>query len=510
MTPDQQSASAAFKTRYKRAEQYRDSAEDELSEALMHISPGREDDFSDTNPENRDDDREVFTSLAEDLATDFATDLIDYYCPSEQAWAEYEVTAPVPQDAADIVKKLVTEREQAIHEMIEASNFNDVAPQVFFEGAHGTIGMWQDVAHITQSFYCEPVLPNELLVTPGHMGILDRFREKRVLATEISTLFASWPNIDLESDDNLKELLKKEGMYLPVCYGFWVDWSDPGQPQWMCEVTINNKTVCLDKKPFVIGPLAGGCPLHVARVNPKSHNPWGKGPARKVLPDMRVHKYLDGKTMEGIDQALDNTVIYPNDGVLDMQDGLQTGKAYAAHRDFNKNKVWEMNRGVNLDMGLYSMESIEERMREGFYQDGPRQRGDTPPTAAQWLDQRRRVQKRMGKPTAPIWTELLLPFIQRTELIGVMLGRFDGPLTHDGNVISIQPRSPQKKAANHDKVMVARSNLELGVAAFPEDLPNVVDMVGTFKNIVDESGDRITVIRDEERAPPDATTPPPQ
>lgn len=144
---------------------------------------------------------------------------------------------------------------------------------------------------------------------------------------------------------------------------------------------------------------------------------------------------------------------------------------------------------------------MEDRIRRSFYQDGPRQRGETPPTAAQWLDERRRVQQRLGKPSAPLWTELVLPMIQRFEYLGVQLGILPDAVTHNGTAISVSPISPLQKAQNQDKVMTARSNLDLGMTAFGDAFAQVVNAKATFENIVRVSGDELTVIAEEENAP---------
>ena len=505
MTGPYKKPSKDFDTRYKAAKQYRDNVQDEIEEALAFISPGRENDFSwsGENQQNRSDDPDVLMSLPEDLATDFAADLVTYYCPSESRWTEYLVTAPVPEDVEAQVKAIVTKREDEIWNMVQASNFNDSAPQVFFEASHGTIAMWVEQAHMTQPFYVESVLPHELLVTPGHMGILDRFREITVSAQHLKARFKNWPEVDLSG---FETQMSKPGAMATVCYGFWVSWEDPGNPIWMCEITVDRKCVM---KAQPIGPLAGACPLIVGRFNPQRRNPWGRGPARKALPDLRVMNKLDESVLEGLDQALSNTLIYADDGFLDMEGGLEVGKAYAAARGFTREQVYELNRGVNLDVGHYSQDRLEERLRACFYQDGPRQRGETPPTASQWLDERRRVQQRIGKPSAPIWREFLLPFIQRVERIGIEIGRFDAEMTHDGDVLAVEPISPLQKAANQDKILTSRSNLELGFSVFQDQVFNIVDPVKTFQNVVDASGDDLTVVRDQVAQPEEGTNAPP-
>ena len=497
-----------FSTRYSLAKRFRDAERPYIEEVLMYICPGRERDFT-TARQNRAhhvDEAETYTSFPEEMATDFAGDLVTYFTPGEVKWANFVVTQEIPKDLEKAVLGLVQDREDRVFDLIESSNYNDIAPQVTFEANHGTPAMWIEAGHITSPIHVETVPPHELLITPGHRGILDRFREKSVDATTLKALFEGY-DVDL-SEPKIQAKMKKAGAMCAVCWGFWLDWDDPGNPLWRCEITVDGHRITPDE-PLTLGPLAGNCPLLVGRFNPQVGRPWGRGPGRKSLPDMRVLDKIDEIILSGMDQSILNTLIYPDDGFLDLSDGVEAGKAYAARAGFDRNSIFELNKDTNLDQGWFSEEALEERIRRGFYQDGPRQRGDTPPTASQWLDERRRIQQRLGKPSAPLWTEFFYPFIQRVEKLGVDLGRLEEAITHQGETISVSPISPLQKAQNQDKVLVSRSNLELGFAVFQDQVGNFVDPVGTFQNIVKASGDELTVIREEE-TPVEGTTPPPE
>lgn len=494
-----------FSTRYTAAKKWRDVARPYLEEIYSFICPGREYDFSRKPISAREDDPETFISLPESLATDFAADLVTYFTPAEAKWTEYLVTAPVEKSREKAVLEVVNGREDDLFDMITGSNYNDVAPQVMFEANHGTIAMWVESAHMTQPIFCETVPPDELLTTPGHLGILDRFREKCVLASSLTPLFDGWDEVSLE-DPRIERKVQRPGTTCKVCWGFWVDWDDPGNPVWRCEVTVDGIRVS-KPEPMTLGPLAGSCPLLVGRFNPQPKRPWGRGPAWAALGEMRVSNAVSEAVLDGLDQSLKNTLLYADDGFLDFSEGVESGRAYPAARGFTRDQVYELNRGVNLDTGLYTEDRFEDRLRTMFFQDGPRQRGDTPPTASQWVDERRRVQQRLGKPSAPLWKEFFLPFIQRIETIGVEVGKLDGAMTHNGEVISVLPISPLQKAQNQDKVMVSRSNLDLGAGAFGDAFGQVIDLAATFENIIEASGDDLTVINKEEPAN-DAATPP--
>lgn len=489
-----------FSTRYSAAKQWRDAERPFIEEILKYCCPGREHDFATAMTSKTAHDTDTYLSLPEECATDLAGDLVTYFTPSEVRWATYEVIQDIPEEMADSVLEIVQDREDKLFSLIESSNYNDIAPQWGFEAAtHGTPGLWIQAAHISQPINVESVPPHELLITPGHLGILDRFREKMVLAETLPVLFFGL-GYDL-SDPKIQAKVKKPGTMVKVCWGYWLSWDDPGNPVWLSEVTVDGMRISPERE--YVGPYAGSCPLQVGRFNPQSMRPWGRGAGRKALPDMRVFDKLDEIVLSGLDQSVLNTIIFPDDGFLDFSDGLQAGRAYAANRGFTRDQIYDLSRNVNVDQGWFAEDRMEDRIRRSFYQDGPRQKGDTPPTASQWIDERRRVQQRLGKPSAPLWSELILPMIQRFEYLGVELGELPDAITHNGKSISVRPISPLQKAQNQDKVMVSRSNLDLGFSVFQDQVGSFIDPVATFQNIVRASGDELTVIRKEQSAPAD-------
>lgn len=494
-----------FAARYKAAQDWRNAAKPGIEECLSFCCPGREYDFN-LSDSKTPGETQRYISIGEELAADLAGDLVTYYTPAEVKWAEYMVTAEIPEDAEDAVLKLVQAREDQFSDLISASNYNDVAPAGFFEAAsHGTIALWVQKSHLTQPIHFEVVQPHQLLITPGHLGYLDRFREAKVCADTLPALFQGW-EVDL-SDEPLQRKIKTPGLTCKVVWGFWLDWSDPGNPKWRCEITIDSKRIT-PEKPLDLGPMAGSCPLLVGRFNPQSGKPWGRGPGIRALPDLRVTNEIADVVMSALDQALTNTLIYPDDGSLDLSEGIEAGRAYPASARFDKNSIFMLPNAVNVDQAYFTEEKQEGKLRRTFYQDGPRQRGDTPPTAEQWVDERRRVQQRLGKPSAPLWSELILSLVQRVEYLAVQSKLMPEAITHDGNSITVMPISPLQKAQNQDKVMIARSNLTLAVNLLQDQAGSVVDMVQTMKNIVKTSGDDLTKIKDEQDAPPPAAAAP--
>jgi hypothetical protein len=488
-----------FQSRFDDARHFRDDVRSKIEDVYRFCAPQREDEF--TTAQNsrrvqRNDETTVYTSLGETCAADLAGDIVTYFTPPEAHWFEISVLTPVPEDIEKQVLEFATKREQDLRDLIAASNYYDIAPQWAFETAtHGTPALWVQLAHRTQPIFCESVPPSQLFLTPGHLGYPDRFRQQTVRASTLPALFAAYPDIDL-NDRELRTKIEKPGTFCTCVWGFWLDWTDPANPLWRMEVTVDGKRVT-PEEPFTLGPMVGSCPLLVGRFNPQPLQPWGRGPGMRAVPDMRVLDKVEESLLLGLEDQLKTTLIYSHDSVLDLSKGITPGTAYPAGPRFAKDQVYELNKTTNLETSFFTSENMTSTIRELFYQSGPRQRGDTPPTATQWLDEARRVQERLGKPSAPLWTELIFPFVQRVEWLGVQSGLLEDVVSIDGQAITLQPISPLQKSQNRDDVLTTRSNLQLAFEVLQDQAPNYIDFIQTLRNVIQASGDRLTVIREE-------------
>ncbi|MDR9393981.1 MAG: portal protein [Roseovarius sp.] len=501
-----------FSTRFEEAKKWRSLVEPYIKEVYSFCAPDRVDEFTKGGMRQVSSvDTEVYHSLGEEASDDLAGDLVTFFTPPEARWFDSLIMTEVPEEAEEQAKELVGQRESDIASLIQSSNYNDIAPQIGQEiASHGTPAMWVQKAHFQQPVYCEAVPPSELYIVPGHMGMLDRFREKTVRANTLKALFAdeiAAGSVDLEGNPKIKAKINEPGSTCVVVWGFWLDWTDPGFPMWKMEITIDNHRVT-PSDPVTLGPVNGSCPLLVGRFNPRSGRPWGRGPGLRALADLRVLDKIEEIYLLGLEDAIKNTIIYADDGFLDFSNGgIIPGSANPASRGFTRDQIYELNKSTDMEVAFFSKDDMERRIRSLFYQDGPRQRGDTPPTAAQWFDEARRVQQRLGKPSAPLWTEFYGPFVQRVEFLGVQMGDLDPQLLLDGRAINVQPVSPLHKAQQHDQVMIARTNMETAQVNFgPEGAMQIIDMGKTFQNILEASGDELTVIRKEDANPPQGPT----
>ena len=474
-----------FKDRLDRAKKQKSFAERDIHEVMKFCDSGADRDER-GNPIHKMCDDEVFDSLYAEAAEDFVSDLVRYYIPEDADWLEYGPGTSVPPELEGQVVQLLQQREARLNEEVAVSNFYDVAPQAFEGAKHGTIAMWSHKTVASRSLIFEVVPYEELYIGLGPYGLLDdRFRQREMKGSHVKTEFGT-----IEGLDRIVQAKIDNDEKLTVVQGYWRDWSDPAVERWNYELQFDGNTVEIDTFNSV-----SEVPLHVGRFNPRAGRAWGYGPGRRLLPDIRTHDEVSQMMLEGLERDLDPPIFGPDDGQIDASQGFRSGTFYPVMPG-TAQEIQAMPQR-SLDASFFTEATYEEKILRGFYQDGPRQRGKTPPTAAQWLDERQAIQRRIGRPAAPLWTEFLKHVIQRVDRSLVERKVLQEKVEIDGEIVTVAPLNPLIKAQRQEDAQIA--NVILGQIAqyAPDQLPLLVDMPATFTKVKEQLGDEIVQIRSE-------------
>jgi len=137
-------------------------------------------------------------------------------------------------------------------------------------------------------------------------------------------------------------------------------------------------------------------------------------------------------------------------------------------------------------------------VKKALYQDGPHQRGDTPPTAAQWLSEEARAMRRQAR--RRIYREYTLPVIRRFAYIFSKRGQLP-PIKIDGNTIAVEYVSPLSRASDVDEVTRSIELARSALGVFGEQAVAYTDVGETMKNWKDKMSDTTLIIRDEPEQP---------
>ena len=483
------SISDEFSRRLKRAERAKSDIKYDVEEVMLFCDAGSNKDKK-GRPKCRYD-QDVFSSVPGQASEDFVSDLSRYFIPRDSQWIEYGPGSEIPEEITDQLVEILEARENRMLASLDVSNFYDIAPNALDGAKHGTVAMWSHDMMASKPLLFEPISFDELFIGIGPGGLLDdRFWVRKRRYSEIIAEYgAAAENALLNSKQKSKYRTAKSNDHeLDVKHGFWRDWSDPGADRWH-EIVMIDDVVVVEKNLDSISQVK----LHVGRFNPRAKMPWGYGPGRSMLPDMRTYDAVNEIMLEGLDRDLDPPTFGPDDGILDLSQGLQSGNYYPIAPGTAADLFQFSQR--NLDAGFFVERNFEEKIREGFFQDGPRQRGLTPPTATQWLEEAQRIQRRLGRPAAPIWTEFFVHVIQRVDYVLSKAGVLEDGVEIDGEIVAIMPINPLIKAQNREEAVEANALLD-GIAQHaPQEVATLVDLPKTFSNIQNKVGDSLVALR---------------
>ncbi len=472
-----------FDHRLKAAKRQFNAAKSDLRELYSFLFNGREREF-DTLAKKHEEPEEIYDSTAGDTNLEFASDLFSFMTPENQQWVDYQPGSAIPDEIEDEVADTIETYRLHIDKAIRSSNYYDTGPAVFQDFGVGTAAMWVDRNNVSDAISIEPVPLPELRLTAGVRGVEDRFREKRCWARDLPILFRG-----RSFSRKLTKKIDTPGAIVPVIWGFWRDYSDPGNPIWVHSAKADGEII-VDNE--ILGP-EGSNPLLVGRFNPQPGLPYGRGPGWMQLPEIRTLDAIRRMVLEKMDQSVDPAFVYFRDGLLDLSEGIESGMAYPSQSPA-RDAVQTIGTEGNLDYGLFTINELRENVRRGFYRK-PSQPGKTPPSASQFIGEEQAELRRMWRPAAPVFSELIASFLRRVEVLEVEAGLLPGQITVKDTLVTIRPISPLMRALSREKVIAAQSIMGIARESFDQQAALLIDGTATMTNIKKELGDELVVFR---------------
>lgn len=445
---------------------------------------------SDSTPEKRPDDaEELATGIGTEANEDFATELINGFFPPNVPWAVPKAGETVEDDVWDQVKDDAVKLNDAVFRGIRSSNFDaELATALVPEGGIGTVALLIEdrVAH--EPIRVQHIPFRELEINIGPMGTVDdRFIVRHTQARNVPALF---PRSELPAKVAAK-IAKKPTEIVECRWGWWRDWSEPNDIVWRAVSMVMGEVVTDD---FIRGH--GSCPLVVFRFAPDSLHAWGNGPTLDSLPMLRIVDILAEATQNRADISIAPPLAYPDDGIMNFEAGLRSGMAYPK-RPGARGEIEPLYFTGDPDLGFYTLADLEKSIRRKHFADYPEQRGDTPPTATQWLDEMVKSQRRVGTWGQKFWDEGPAEIYRRFYYLLEKRGSVEA-LTIEGRDVALRPSNPATKAQELQEVQTGMHLLEVAKSFFPQTSQVAIDEMKTIKNFKDKLGDRLVVLRSED------------
>lgn len=424
---------------------------------------------------------ELQTGIAMELADDFVTVIINSFMPPAEPWAEQKPGAYLPKEVQAEAKKVADEQDPVIFEAIRASNLYEELPKAASPDlAIGTMALWIDDPRPAENIVVQAVPLHELEINLGPFGeIDDRFVVRHTKNKHVKALLGSI--YEKLPDECRKEIEdeKKRDLTTIIRWGYWRLWERRDDVVWQHVVMKDMKVVY--KSEFV---GVGSCPLIPFRFAPSPEWAYGTGPLIKSLPELRTLDEIEAKKIEHIDKAIAPPMGYPDDSMAAIEGGVESGTFYPV-RPGSEAAIKPLMEAGTMEPAIYEVSEKERALRHRFYLDWPEQRGDTPPTATQWLDEMQIAQRRIGTPGMPFWKEGPAQIFLRFKYLLVKAGRIR-EVKVDGKVVSLQPYNPAQRAAEQQEVAMFARFAQLAAPLFPEEWKLATDGGKTIDMLADK------------------------
>lgn len=415
--------------RLKKARADKDKHVKRLDDYYQYAMPWRHkigQTYSDQDVDN------IFDSTAMDSVADFASDMLATFTPDYFEWIEPVPSIEVNEADRAILQPQIEEYNSAIFSEIRRSNFKAEALECYQDLSHGTMSMIIQDPHISKPFYCESIPANDLLIARGPFKDIGlKGYELCYTADQIPAL---WPKAK-QNEKLMKLINDAPSKELKVMQACWRDYSDIGTEKW--------KFVAYAQKEFLLEDAVysgqGSCPIVAARWMTDNTTCWGIGPGYLKLPDIKTANILVELLLEKLEEAVDPVMSYEDDGVMNLENDIEPGLWLP--RAPGSEAPAPIISGANMDVGYFDREQLRENIMRGFFQDKPLQRGKTPPTATQFLEEAADAARRLGAPAGRLVIEWQFEIYSRFAYMTARRGKLP-KVELNGKIISLNANSP--------------------------------------------------------------------
>ena len=238
----------------------------------------------------------------------------------------------------------------------------------------------------------------------------------------------------------------------------------------------------------------GSCRLVVARPRVSSPSAIGIGFANKALAPARTLNKLAYLELKRQGKIVDPPVGYSDDGTANIEGGIEAGTWIEFGEGFH---IEELAPQTDAREVWFNQEDLRMQVKQALFQDKPFQRGDTPPTAAQWLSEEERNARRKGFPRARAIREWVLPTLRRVEWILRQRGEIEDERI-EGELVRFEPISPMSRASDLNEVQLVNQHVDLFVSRFGPEAAKYYNMTEMMKKTAEKMGTDSIVLRTEE------------
>lgn len=425
---------------------------------------------------------DIFDQTAQIEVVNFAADMVDYFTPHHKNWAtaqEFNTESEAQSLDAD---EQSSEYLNTLFAKIRSSNFYAASEQTWIDTAGGAAGMLIRSVGPTSEISCTPIPMAQLLLEYGPDGTVDgRWFESYMLGRHLRSVFS----FKIPEKFLTKEALKKKHL---IEQGAVRDLDRTDDEVWHWHVFIDGKLV---HKKELTG--VGSCPIVVKRWSTLPNSAWGPGCGDQVVAAARTLDELGYIGLKRMGKMADPPLTYDQDGVFNPEGGIEAGEYIPRRAGTRSNFDWLMPPGDTQEI-YFDRDELRQVVKTALYQDKPYQRGDTPPSASQWMDERAKNDRRLSIIRANLYNDWTLGVMRRFAHllqqhgvlpIGIVVGSASFPVKFD---------SALSKAADIEEVQLAQQLLQILTGLLGENALASIDAKATGENIKAKLGDELVVL----------------
>lgn len=417
----------------------------------------------------------VFDSTAVEATIKFANRLQSELVPAFQQWAELRAGPFVPEELADEINKVLQQRTKVIFAAIHVSNFDTTVGELFLDLAAGTGVMLMlpgdDITPIR--FVCVPQAQVALEDGPfGTIGaVYRRYQIKAYLVKE------QWPDAkDLDQRFRItKEVEEDRTTEVELDE---ITYFDSDIQAWRYEVILRGRvgpSSGTSRQPSIGGRGATDKGQRiVSRIFRK--NPWivvrwikvagevqGRGPLLTALPDIRTVNAVVELILRNAAIAISGVYTAVDDGVINPDTvAIIPGAVIPVQRNDGPfgPSLAELPSSRNFDVAQFVLEDMRQRIRTMLMDQGLPPETGAVRSATEIIQRVKELQQDIGAPFGRLFTELIVPVLERAIEILVTRGLIED-IPVDGLGVKVQVTSPLARVQELNDIEATVRWLEL-------------------------------------------------
>lgn len=422
-----------------------------------------------------EEQEDIFDDTLQMSVLDFGAEMMDRFTPHYKPWADLKPVKKLSGALATKAKGLIKERQDMIYAEIKRSDFYEQSSQPWLDVAGSKGGIIIPYAKAGDKVHCTPVVMSGLLDDMGPHGDLDmRAMEFITKRKHLKTLF---PKIDMT--EALRLMTGGENTDVVVVQGNYRLYGEAND--WVFFVVVQGRVVHM-KKMKGMGALA----VHILRWSDAPMSTWGPGAAIPAMPSANTLQELGYLFLKNLGKRIDAPFSYVEDGLFNPEGGVDAGMALP--RDAQSGEIEWLIPDQDINSAMFERELLRMSVKKALFQDRPEQRGQTPPTATQWIDERAQTDRRLQLARLRIYKEWVLPILERFNWILTTRGDLP-PLEIDGELIEVSFENPVTKSSDAEDVSRSMNLAQSSAGIFGEQFMANVDAVGTIQKWKDKLGD---------------------